>query len=67
MLISTDLFKDIGSLSPDNLKLIYISTTINYTTNISIKNLLNRIILNIIDSNKIVQNLMGSYSFYRLL
>ncbi|KAF7542199.1 hypothetical protein G7Z17_g11794 [Cylindrodendrum hubeiense] len=64
-LVSTDSFEDMGSLSPDGSKLAFISTAINYTTNIFIKDLSKGTTLNITGSDETVGSFVGPHSFYR--
>jgi Tol biopolymer transport system component len=64
-LVSTDSFEDMGSLSPDGSKLAYVSTAINYTTNIFIKNLSTGATLNVTGSDETVGSFVRPHSFYR--
>lgn len=64
-LVTTDSFEDIGSLSPDGTKLAYISTAINYTTNVFVKDLHTGHSINVTGSDESVGNFVGPHSFYR--
>ncbi|KAI5262983.1 tricorn protease N-terminal domain-containing protein [Aureobasidium subglaciale] len=64
-LVSTDSFEDTGSLSPDGLKLAYISTAINYTTNVFVKNLSTGVAINVTGSDESVGSFVGPHSFFR--
>ncbi|KAK7415442.1 hypothetical protein QQX98_005893 [Neonectria punicea] len=64
-LVSTDSFEDMGILSPDMSKLAYVSTAINYTTNIFVKDLSTGTILNVTGSDETVGSFMGPHSFFR--
>ncbi|THY68521.1 tricorn protease N-terminal domain-containing protein [Aureobasidium pullulans] len=64
-LVSSDSFEDIGSLSPDGKKLAYVSTAINYTTNIFVKDLHTGISINVTGSDESVGSFVGPHSFFR--
>jgi len=64
-LVSTDSFEDIGSLSPDGHKLVYLSTAINYTTNVFVKDLRTGVAMNITGSDETVGSFSSPHSFYR--
>ncbi|KAH7145458.1 hypothetical protein B0J13DRAFT_595391 [Dactylonectria estremocensis] len=64
-LVSTDSFEDIGILSPDGSKLAYVSTAINYTANIFVKDLSTGTVLNVTGSDETVGSFVGPHSFYR--
>ena len=64
-LMSTDSFEDIGSLSPDGAKLAFVSTAINYTTNVFVKDLSTGAVVNVTGSDETVGSFVGPHSFYR--
>lgn len=64
-LVSTDSFEDAGSLSPDGRHLVYVSTAINYTANIFVKDLQSGISTNITGSDESVGSLVSPHSFFR--
>lgn len=64
-LVSTPSLEDVGTLSPDGSKLAYVSTAINYTTNIFVKDLATGRATNLTGSDESVVNFMGPHSFYR--
>jgi Tol biopolymer transport system component len=64
-LVSTNSFEDSGSLSPDGSKLAYISTALNYTTNIFVKDLATGEARNVTGGDESVSNLVGPHSFFR--
>ncbi|KAH8674280.1 hypothetical protein BX600DRAFT_395724 [Xylariales sp. PMI_506] len=64
-LVQTDAFEDAGSLSPDGTKLAYVSTSLNYTTNIFVKDLTTGVSVNVTGSDESVVNLIGPHSFFR--
>ncbi|CAH0021271.1 unnamed protein product [Clonostachys rhizophaga] len=58
-LVETDSFEDSGSLSPDGSKLAYISTTMNYTANVFVKDLHTGATHNFTGSDESVINFAG--------
>ncbi|KPM43159.1 hypothetical protein AK830_g3399 [Neonectria ditissima] len=64
-LVSTDSFEDIGILSPDGSKLAYVSTAINYTTNIFVNDLATGTVVNVTGSDETVGSFVGPHSFFR--
>ncbi|KAH8649376.1 hypothetical protein BX600DRAFT_554875 [Xylariales sp. PMI_506] len=64
-LVATDSFEDIGSLSPDGTKLAYISTAINYTTNVFVQDLSTGVSINVTGSDETVGSFVSPHSFFR--
>lgn len=64
-LVSTDSFEDIGSLSPNGQKLANVSTAMNYTTNIFVKDLRTDLVVNVTGSDETVGSFSSPHSFYR--
>ncbi|KAH8880865.1 tricorn protease N-terminal domain-containing protein [Thozetella sp. PMI_491] len=65
ILVSTDSFEDIGVLSPDGSKLAFVSTAVNYTTNIFVKDLNTGVSTNITGGDATVSSFVGPHSFFR--
>lgn len=63
-LVSTSFFEDSGSLSPDGLKLAYISTGFNYTTNVFVKDLVTGDTFNVTGSYETVGDFASPHSFF---
>ncbi|TVY83211.1 Protein TolB [Lachnellula suecica] len=64
-LISTDSFEDGGVLSPDGTQLAYVSTAINYTANVFVKDLATNISTNVTGSDETIGNYASPHSFLR--
>jgi len=64
-LVSTSSFEDSGSLSPDGLRLAYISTEFNYTTNVFVKDLVTGDTFNVTGSYETVGDFASPHSFFR--
>ena len=64
-LVSTDSFEDNGILSPDGSRLAFVSTAINYTTNIMVKDLSTGATMNVTGSDETVGSFISPHSFFR--
>jgi Tol biopolymer transport system component len=64
-LVSTSSFEDSGSLSPDGSKLAYISTQLNYTTNVFVKDLVTGRTFNVTGSDESIGDFASPHSFFR--
>jgi Tol biopolymer transport system component len=64
-LVSTDVFEDGGVLSPDGTKLAFVSTAINHTANVFVKDLSTESQWNITGSDETVGNFASPHGFFR--
>ncbi|KAF4123042.1 Periplasmic component of the Tol biopolymer transport system [Geosmithia morbida] len=64
-LVASSSLEDSGTLSPDGTKLAYVSTAINYTANIFVKDLVTGKATNLTGSDESVGSFVGPHSFYR--
>ncbi|KAF7299696.1 Tat pathway signal sequence domain-containing protein [Mycena chlorophos] len=65
LLVATDAVDDIGSLSPDGTKLVYVSTSINHTANVFVMDLKTRKSWNVTGSDETVGNKASPHGFFR--
>ncbi len=64
-LVASNSFEDAGVLSPDGTKLAYVSTAVNYTSNIFVTDLATGVTTNLTGSDETIGNFASPHSFFR--
>lgn len=64
-LVASDSFEDSGVMSPDGTRLAYISTAVNYTANLFVKDLTTGVSTNLTGSDETVGNHASPHGFFR--